>query len=76
MKTKDTETAPRHLNPEYERWRWRILFITWLGYVGFYFTRKAYAVAKIGILEDPAIEISKSALGLVDGGFHDAARMV
>jgi OPA family sugar phosphate sensor protein UhpC-like MFS transporter len=69
MEAMETETAHRHFEPEYERWRWRIFFITWLGYVGFYFTRKAYAVAKIGILEDPAIEISKSALGFVDGAY-------
>jgi OPA family sugar phosphate sensor protein UhpC-like MFS transporter len=69
MKTMETESEPRPLQPEYERWRWRIFFITWLGYVGFYFTRKAYAVAKIGILEDPAIEITKSSLGLIDGAY-------
>jgi len=56
-------------DPNYERWRWTIFFISWLGYVGFYFTRKAYAVAKIGILEDPAIEISKSYLGVIDGAY-------
>lgn len=73
MNTADNEAAPdpmdRDYKAKYERWRWRIFFITWLGYVGFYFTRKAYAVAKIGILEDPAIEVSKSALGIVDGAY-------
>ncbi|MEX0326248.1 MAG: MFS transporter, partial [Puniceicoccaceae bacterium] len=73
MNTMENETAPdpmdQHFKAKYERWRWRIFFITWLGYVGFYFTRKAYAVAKIGILDDPAIEVSKSALGIVDGAY-------
>ena len=54
-------------DPRYERWRWTIFGITWLAYVGFYFTRKAFPVAKIGILEDPGIEVGKSAMGAIDG---------
>ena len=51
----------------YERWRYITFGVTWLAYVGFYFTRKSFPVAKIGILEDPAIEITKASLGLIDG---------
>ena len=73
MKTREDETPSATTDPDlvaaYTRWRWTIFLITWLAYVGLYFTRKAYAVAKIGILEDPAIEISKSALGIIDGAY-------
>ena len=68
-KEKTDSPSGRHFDPTYERWRWTIFCITWLGYVGFYFTRKAYAVAKIGLLEDPALEISKSSIGMVDGAY-------
>ena len=50
----------------FERWRWAILGITWLAYVGFYFTRKSFAVAKVGILSDPEMAMTKSAMGLID----------
>ena len=53
-------------DPRYERWRWTILIVTWLAYVGFYFTRKSFAVAKVGILSDPTMVMSKSSMGLID----------
>lgn len=61
--------APTVRDPRYERWRWTILIVTWLAYVGYYFTRKSFAVAKVGILEDPAMEMTKSTMGLVDLSF-------
>ena len=57
------------LDRRYKRWRITIFGITWLAYVGLYFTRKAFPVAKIGILEDPSIEISKASMGLLDGAY-------
>lgn len=42
-----TEMPAIQKNPTYERWRIQIFIITWLSYVGFYFTRKAFSVAKI-----------------------------
>ncbi len=51
----------------YERWRYIVFGITWLAYFGFYFTRKSFPIAKIGILEDPTIEITKASMGLIDG---------
>jgi OPA family sugar phosphate sensor protein UhpC-like MFS transporter len=56
-------------DPRYERWRWTILFVTWFAYVGFYFTRKSFAVAKVGLLDDPAMGIDKSAMGVIDLGY-------
>ncbi|TXG92425.1 MFS transporter [Rhodococcus rhodnii] len=37
-------------------WRIRIFAITWIAYAGFYFTRQAFSVAKLGILEDPLVD--------------------
>jgi OPA family sugar phosphate sensor protein UhpC-like MFS transporter len=53
----------------YEKWRWTIFGLTWIAYVGFYFTRKAFPVAKVGILADPAFDMGKSAMGVVDGAY-------
>ncbi len=46
-------------NPTYERWRYQIFAITWLSYVGFYFTRKAFSVAKIHLSEDNGFSIDQ-----------------
>lgn len=43
---------------KYEYWRWRVFGITWLAYVGFYLTRASFSIAKIGILEDPDINMT------------------
>jgi OPA family sugar phosphate sensor protein UhpC-like MFS transporter len=51
----------------YRRWRWTIFLLTWFAYVGYYLTRKAFPVAKVGILADPAMAIDKSAMGMIDG---------
>jgi OPA family sugar phosphate sensor protein UhpC-like MFS transporter len=60
---------PKSENAGYDRQRLIIFLITYLSYVGFYFTRKAFPVAKIGILSDPDISVSKEALGIIDGGY-------
>lgn len=54
-------------NPKYERWRWQIFAITWLAYVAYYFTRKAFSVAKLGIAEDPSLELDKQMMANIDG---------
>ncbi|MET9518201.1 MFS transporter [Streptomyces sp. NPDC002994] len=50
------------------RWRRQIFAITWLAYAGFYFARQAFSVAKLGILEDPAVNtvLTERALGVID----------
>ena len=48
-------------------WRWKIFGITWLAYVGFYFTRASFSVAKIGVSEDPDILMTPEQMGLIDG---------
>lgn len=56
-------------DPIYERWRWQVFGITWLAYVGFYLTRKAFSAAKAGMLEDPHLSITKAQMGLIDGAY-------
>ena len=58
----------RTVNPRYERWRIRIFAVTWIAYAGFYFTRQAFSVAKLGILEDPVLgsQLTKSTMANLD----------
>lgn len=44
----------------FKTWRLRVLIATWLSYVGFYFCRKNFAIAKTSILQ--SMSISTSAL--------------
>lgn len=49
-----------------KRWRMQIFAITWLAYAAFYFTRKAFSVAKLGIGEDPTFLLDKMAMANLD----------
>jgi sugar phosphate permease len=49
-----------------KRWRVQIFAITWLAYAAFYFTRKAFSVAKLGIAEDPSFHLDKMAMANMD----------
>ncbi|MDH4873265.1 MFS transporter [Pseudomonas sp. BN515] len=49
-----------------QRWRVQIFLITWLAYAAFYFTRKAFSVAKLGIGEDPSFDLDKAAMANLD----------
>jgi MFS transporter, OPA family, glycerol-3-phosphate transporter len=64
----------RTTNPAYERWRIRIFAITWIAYAGFYFTRQAFSVAKLGILEDPILHthLTKSVMANLDAAYLTA----
>jgi len=53
----------------YSRYRIQIFLITWLMYAGYYLTRKSFSVAKIAILDDSNILISKEILGAIDGAY-------
>jgi len=57
---------------KYRLWRWRIFFITWLTYGGFYLTRKSFSVAKIGLSEDPHIMMSNATMGAIDFAYLTA----
>ena len=50
----------------FKRWRIQIFAITWLAYAAFYFTRKAFSVAKLGISEDPGFMLDKAAMATLD----------
>ena len=50
----------------FKRWRIQIFAITWLAYAAFYFTRKAFSVAKLGIGEDPTFMLDKAAMANLD----------
>ena len=65
---------PAHSHPEVrttmnkhigtiKRWRVQIFAITWLAYAAFYFTRKAFSVAKLGIAEDPDVHARQNGHG-------------
>jgi MFS transporter, OPA family, glycerol-3-phosphate transporter len=64
--------AGGEIDAAYRRWRWRIFFITWLAYVGFYFTRKSFSVAKIGIQQDPTLKMTDTQMALIDGAYLTA----
>ena len=64
-------TKPTH-DFKYKIWRFRIFFITWLAYGGFYLTRKCFSVAKVGIADDPSLIISKTAMGWIDFSYLSA----
>ncbi|OKH71907.1 MFS transporter [Mycobacterium sp. SWH-M3] len=57
--------------PRYQRWRIQIFAVTWIAYAGFYFTRQAFSVAKLGILEDPILSttLTKSTLANLDAAY-------
>lgn len=66
--------AAQRTKPQYERWRRQIFAVTWLAYAGFYFTRQTFSVAKLGILEDPVLQITltKSTLANLDAVYLSA----
>ena len=59
-------------DPGYERWRWRIFGVTWLAYAAFYFTRKGFSVAKLGLLDDPTIGLTPILASNIDIAFSVA----
>ncbi|MCB9770823.1 MAG: MFS transporter [Candidatus Omnitrophica bacterium] len=58
---------PTEKNHAYESWRWKIFAITWLGYAGFYLTRKSFSVAKIGLADE--FGFSNTQLGYYDNAY-------
>ncbi|QZI73658.1 MFS transporter [Pseudomonas protegens] len=58
-------TMNKH-NGTIKRWRVQIFAITWIAYAAFYFTRKAFSVAKLGIADDPDFTLDKMAMANLD----------
>jgi OPA family sugar phosphate sensor protein UhpC-like MFS transporter len=49
-----------------QRWRVQVFLVTWVAYAAFYFTRKAFSVAKLGIGEDPDFVLEKAMMANLD----------
>jgi OPA family sugar phosphate sensor protein UhpC-like MFS transporter len=63
------QLAPTQSRLRYERWRWQILAITWLAYVGFYLTRRSFAVTKIELGSESSLRLSMEQMAWIDGAF-------
>ncbi|MFW5418035.1 MFS transporter [Nocardiopsis sp. CNT-189] len=59
-------TPARAEDARYGRWRLQIFGVTWLVYAAFYFSRNAFAAAKVGILDDPSSSLTQAVLGNLD----------
>lgn len=49
------------LGPEYRVWRWKILTSTYVGYIGYYMTRKIFTICKTTIASELNWELSDTA---------------
>lgn len=49
------------LTREQSLWRWRILISTYIGYAGYYLTRKVFTIAKTSIADDLGWELADTA---------------
>jgi len=49
------------LTSEQKLWRWRILISTYIGYTGYYLTRKVFTICKTSMAEDLGWELSDTA---------------
>ncbi len=56
----------------YQKWRWRIFFITWLAYAGFYLTRKSFAVAKVDLARPEVLGLSLGDMSWMDFSYAAA----
>ena len=56
-------------DPKYERWRWQMFAVTWLGYAGLYLTRKSFSIAKTGIGEGTEMGLLDSQMAWIDFGY-------
>lgn len=63
-KTWSDETVRR-----YRSLRIQVFAITWLAYVGFYLTRKAFSVAKVELQNDDVLGMSTQDMAWIDGAY-------
>lgn len=49
------------LTPEQAAWRWRVLSSTYIGYIGYYLTRKIFTISKTSIAKDLNWDLSSTA---------------
>ncbi|HEX7823377.1 MAG TPA: MFS transporter [Mycobacterium sp.] len=69
--THATTSSPTTSTTRYRRWRIQIFAVTWIAYAGFYFTRQAFSVAKLGILDDPILSttLTKGTMANLDAAY-------
>lgn len=60
-------TDPEVLKSDYQYWRFRILYSIFIGYAFYYFTRKSFAFAMPGIMEE--FHLDKGQLGVMGSVF-------
>ena len=53
--------SPKPLSAEQRRWRWQVLGSTYIGYCGYYLTRKVFTICKVTIAADFGVELSDMA---------------
>ncbi len=56
----------------YAAWRLRIFGITWLAYASYYLVRKPFSIAKVAIVNDPRITLSKFQMAEIDTAYQIA----
>lgn len=49
------------LSRQHHYWRWKILFATYMGYGGYYLTRKVFTICKTSVAEDLGWELADTA---------------
>jgi sugar phosphate permease len=66
------DPSPNEQDALYKHWRWRIFFITWLAYAGFYLTRKSFAVAKVDLARPEVLGLGIGDMSWLDFGYAAA----
>jgi sugar phosphate permease len=66
------DPSPNEQDALYKHWRWRIFFITWLAYAGFYLTRKSFAVAKVDLARPEVLGLSLGDMSWMDFSYAAA----
>ena len=66
------DPSPSEQDALYKHWRWRIFFITWLAYAGFYLTRKSFAVAKVDLARPEVLGLGIGDMSWLDFGYAAA----
>lgn len=69
MKSSSTEVAEKAVvRKALRRWQIQVFAVSWITYAAFYFPRSSFSAAKVGILDDPAVNaiLTEKVLGNLD----------
>lgn len=61
-----TDPTVADLRSRYEGWRRQIFAVTWLAYVGYYLTRRSFAVTKVELGRESGLGLSMSEMAWID----------